>query len=203
MFRQPVVPVPLSVHLVQAPSPWQNGFAVSGQPADAAVPKSPLQATQVFAPLQNGVVPAQCAVDDVHWTQEPELVLQTGVPPPQTEVSTLQEAQVCVPTSHAGVLPVQALRSTVVHCTHVFDALSQVAVPPVHWLVFAVEHWTHWPALLQAGVPPRHCVVLDVLHAVHCPASGPDVLQAGAFANGHALPDELKSVSHATHVLVV
>jgi hypothetical protein len=54
------MPVPLSVHLVHAPSPWQNGFAVAGQLADAGVPLSPLQAPHVFVDvLHIGFVPEQ------------------------------------------------------------------------------------------------------------------------------------------------
>ena len=106
-------------------------------------------------------------------------------------------------TSHAGVLPVHALRLAAVHWTHVFDAVSHAEVAPVHWLVFPAAHWTHWPALLHAGVPPPHCVVFDELHVRHCPASGPDVWHAGALALGHAFPAPPKSVSHATQVFVV
>jgi hypothetical protein len=115
--------------------------------------------------LHTGVVPPHWAFD-VHGTQVPAPVKQTGVPPehwvvlvaehwpheppgwqagvaPPHSVSPAHARHTCVAVLHTGVLPPHCAFD--VHGTHVAVGVKQTGVAPVHLVALVAEHWPHEP----------------------------------------------------------
>jgi hypothetical protein len=117
------------------------------------------------------VVPVQAEVSFcVHGTQVFDAMSQAGSAAVVQFVLLVHATQVFAVRApavvlHAGVLPVHAVVSPVVHWTQVFDVVSHAGLAAVVQLVLLV-HWTQvFVAALQTAVPPVQLVVSPVVHS--------------------------------------
>lgn len=115
-------------------------------------------AAQVFrSRSHNGDIPVQAVrLPAVHSTHAPEVVLQAGVAVNREHCeSVVQATQVWVDVSHRGCVAVQSVLP--LHATHVWLAVSQTGVPPVHIVAFEAVQCTQAPEVVsQAGSAPPH-----------------------------------------------
>jgi hypothetical protein len=160
----------LAEHWPQAPLVWQAGVAPPQSP-------SPPQARHVCeVPSQTGAVPLHCAFD-VHVTQVPLGVWQSGVVPrqrvelvpehwpqappgwqagvvPPHSASPAQARHVWVVVLHTGLLPPHCASDR--HGTQEPIVVRQTGVAPPHFVTLVAEHWAQAPLGWQAGVVPGH-----------------------------------------------
>jgi hypothetical protein len=134
-----------------------------------------------------GLVQSPSRTQTAHEPAFIPLVTQAGPPRLPTQSELVTHAWQVLFAPQVGLLPLQSeLRK---HWVQVPVGKSQTDLFPVHWLLWADEHWPQAPHTSQAGVVPPQS------------ASEPHGLQLPLLQIG-VVPPQSAAERHWTHVLV-